>query len=102
MDRPASLNWRADYESFGAVRLSASWRRSFRWSFPQARPSATGPHHLDDTPDLSSENGTRRDVMDGRGGRLLIRRLQVRVLPEAQTRRSETRAYGHACSVAIP
>ena len=35
-------------------------------------------------------------------GRLLICRLQVRVLPGAQTCRSEARARGRACLVAIP
>jgi hypothetical protein len=41
--------------------------RSFRRSFPQAPPSATDPHHLDHGPNLSSEDGTRQDTVDGRG-----------------------------------
>jgi hypothetical protein len=38
---------------------------------PQARPSATGPHHLDVAPDLSSETAFSETAVD----RLLIRCL---------------------------
>jgi hypothetical protein len=34
---------------------------------PQARPNATGPHHLDGAPDLTCEDGILRDGLDGCG-----------------------------------
>jgi hypothetical protein len=39
---------------------------SFRWSFRQGKHRLTGPEQLDGVPDLSSEDRTERDVMDGR------------------------------------
>src|SRR5215212_12275801 len=42
-------------------------RRSFPWSFRQAPLGTTEPHQMDGLPNLSSENGTLSDGMDGRG-----------------------------------
>jgi len=41
--------------------------RSFRWSFRQAQHRMTGPYRLDYPSDLTSENSTLRDDMDGGG-----------------------------------
>jgi hypothetical protein len=38
-------------------------RRSFRW----AQHEMTGPYHLDGLPELTSEDGTLRAGVDGRG-----------------------------------
>jgi hypothetical protein len=43
------------------------WRRSFPWSFRHTRPWTTRPHQLDGPPDVTSENGTLRDGLDGGG-----------------------------------
>jgi hypothetical protein len=40
---------------------------SFPWSFRQASHDRTEPHHPDDPPDLTGQDGTLRDAMDGRG-----------------------------------
>jgi hypothetical protein len=45
--------------------LGGSW--SFRWSFRHAPQDTTSPYQLDGQPDLSSENGTLCDGVDGRG-----------------------------------
>jgi hypothetical protein len=42
-------------------------RRSFRWSFRQAPHHITGLYRLDDAPDLTYEDGTLRDGVDGCG-----------------------------------
>jgi len=42
-------------------------RRSFRWSFRHASLFMTSLYQADTPPDLSSENGTLPDGMDGRG-----------------------------------
>ena len=72
----------------GPSNVSTCW--SFPWSFRQAQHRTTGPHRLDQAPDLTSENGTLRDGMDGRGstsnpatGGLVRRDRWVRRLPTA-------------------
>jgi hypothetical protein len=40
---------------------------SFRWSFRQAGHHMTRAYRLDDAPDLTSQNRTLQDGVDGRG-----------------------------------
>ena len=40
---------------------------SFRWSFRHVPRDMTGPHPLDDAPDLSSADNTKLHGMDSRG-----------------------------------
>lgn len=51
-----------------SAKASERWLpRSFRWSFPQAKPDTTERHQEDDTPDLSRADGTGQCPIDGRG-----------------------------------
>jgi hypothetical protein len=55
------------YQLATAIAGAASAVRSFRWSFRQALHGTTGPYQPDGGPDLSSEDGTERYGVDGRG-----------------------------------
>jgi len=64
-----------------AVDSPARAGRSFPQSFHQALLDPTGAHWLDDPPDLSSKDSTRRYAVDDARLSCNLRRLRVRGLP---------------------
>ena len=58
--------WQSAWQSTRQRPIEQARRRwSFRRSFPQVPLRVTGPHYLDGVPDLTSEDGTLRDGVDG-------------------------------------